>query len=42
MLQLGILMLLKLKHCFPFGIQGSVRQQELVYVTLFNKEKLKS
>lgn len=41
-LQLGILMLLKLKHCFPFGIQGSARQhEELVHVTLFNKSKLK-
>lgn len=40
MLQLGILMLLKLKHCFPFGIQGSARQhEELVCGTLFNKKK---
>lgn len=35
--QLGILMLLKLKHCFPFGIQGSARQhEELAHVTPLN------
>lgn len=42
MLQLGTVMLVKLKNCFPFGIQGSARKhEELEHVTLFNKKKLK-
>lgn len=43
MLQLGTLMLVKLKNCFLFGIQGPARQHEgLEHATLSNKKKLKA
>lgn len=43
MLQLGTLMLVKLKNCFLFGIQGPARQHEkLEHVTLSHKKKLKA